>query len=48
MESKKKLQFNDDFEIFFVVFLSFTGSNRTPDKFSFISHFQVSEKELER
>jgi hypothetical protein len=48
MESKKKLQFNDDFEIFFFVLLSFTWSNRTPDKFSFISHFLVYHRERAR
>jgi hypothetical protein len=37
MESKKFLQFNDNFEIFYFVFLSFTWCNRTPDKF-FLFH----------
>ncbi len=48
MESKKNLQFNDDFENFYFMFLSFTWSNRTADKFSFISHFLVYHKERAR
>jgi hypothetical protein len=45
MESKKKMQFNDYFKIFYFVFLSVTWSNRTPDKFSLISSFQVYHRE---
>ncbi len=33
---------------FFFVFLSFTVSNRTPDKFSFISYFHVYHSERAR
>jgi len=33
---------------FYFVFLSFIWSKRTPDKFSFISHFQVYHRERAR
>ena len=33
---------------FYFVFLSFSWSNRTPDKFSFISHFLVYHRERAR
>jgi hypothetical protein len=49
MESKKNVQFNDDFEIFILCFLVSHGAIEhgcwTPDKFSFISHFQVYHTE---
>ncbi len=47
MESKKTLQFNDNFEIFILCFPDFpslTRSNRTPHKFSLISHFKVCHR----
>ncbi len=47
MESKKNLQFNDNFEIFILCF-SVSHGARTPDKFSFISHFLVYHRERAR